>query len=516
MSTLTYLSLFSGIEAASVAWHPLGWTCAAVAEIEPFPSALLAHYYPGVPNLGDVTASDFVGRARDLGPVDVVVGGSPCQAFSVAGMRRSLDDDRGNLTLHYVEIVNAIDPAFVVWENVPGVLSTTDNAFGCFLGGLVGADAVLVPGRGQRWTHAGMAVGPRRTAAWRVLDAQYFGLAQRRKRVFVVACPRDGANPAAVLFEPAGLRRHPPTRREAREDIAPTIAARTGGVGGLGTDFDCDGGLIAHSLRANGFDASEDGTGRGTPLVTCALRSDACRDGSAKTPSPDAAGRVRLRDPGFTVEVDLSPTLDTVRPHIVGFAERGSNVSIDGEVAATLKAASNNTGGRQCIAFHARQDPTDSGDVTHPLDTDGHSVAVTFDTTQITHPENRCNPQPGDPCHPLAAGAHPPAVALAFEPGSIARNAGPRGLQPTVSTLRSEMGDNQPAILSSMLVRRLTPRECERLQGFPDDYTLVPYRGKPAADGPRYRALGNSMAVPVMRWIGERIAAALATLREAA
>jgi DNA (cytosine-5)-methyltransferase 1 len=452
-------SVCSGIEAASVAWHPLGWRAAWVAEIEAFPSAVLAHHYPGVPNLGDMTnlpESIVMGHVE---APDVFCGGTPCQAFSVAGLRKSLDDARGNLSLTFCEIANAIDisrahdnlePCIVFWENVPGVLNTKDNAFGCFLAGLAGEDDALVA-PGGRWSDAGCVLGPQRAVAWRILDAQHFGLAQRRRRVFVVASAREGFDPAAVLFERESLRGNPAPRREARQ-VAPTIPARSTGGGGLGTDFDCDGGVIAaadpayclettchdysradgfnmvaHSLRGEGFDASEDGTGRGTPLVPV-------------------------------------------------------------------------------HAFDARQsDVVQYGDMTGPLDTDGHSVAVAFDTTQITSPANYSHPKPGDPCHPLAAGAHAPAVAVS-ESGEIA------------STLRTGGNDHADSYNSvavamqsnTMQVRRLTPVECERLQGFPDDYTAIPWRGKPASecpDGPRYKALGNSWAVPCVRWIGWRIAA---------
>jgi len=328
---MRYLSVCSGIEAATVAWHPLGWEPVAFSEVDAFPSAVLAHHYPTVPNWGDMTKFQEWPDAD----VDLLVGGTPCQSFSVAGLRAGLDDPRGSLLLTYLAIARRYRPRWVVWENVPGVLSADDGrAFGSLLGGL-----------GE------LGYG----FAYRVLDAQYFGLAQRRKRVFVVGHLGDWRRAAAVLFERESLSGHPAPRREAGQ-VAPTVPARRSGGGGLRTDFDCDGGLIAHSLRADGFDASEDGTGRGTPLVPC--------------------------------------------------------------------------------AFDARQsDVITYGDQSGPLDTDGHSIAVA----------------------------------------------------------------------QRMAVRRLTPRECERLMGLPDDYTLIPYRGKPATDGPRYKSLGNSMAIPVVRWIGRRI-----------
>ena len=222
---LSFGSVCSGIEAASVAWQPLGWKAAWFSEIEPFPSAVLAHHYPDVPNLGDMTTLPERIRSGEVAAPDLLCGGTPCQAFSVAGLRRSLDDARGNLSLTFCEIANAIDaikPAIIFWENVPGVLNTKDNAFGCFLAGLAGEDEALVP-PGGRWTNAGFVDGPARAVAWRVLDAQYFGVPQRRRRVFVVASARADFDPAAVLFERESLRRDSAPSREAGQKPAPTV-----------------------------------------------------------------------------------------------------------------------------------------------------------------------------------------------------------------------------------------------------------------------------------------------------
>ncbi len=224
-------SVCSGIEAASVAWHPLGWTAAWLSEIEPFPCAVLKHHYPDVPNHGDMTLLPEKILSGQVEAPDLFCGGTPCQAFSVAGLRNSLDDARGNLSLTFVGIANAIDhvrsirgdaPAIVFWENVPGVLNTKDNAFGCFLGALAGeSEPITAPG--ERWSNAGCVFGPQRTVAWRVLDAQYFGVAQRRRRVFVVASARDDINPAEILFEFEGVRRDTPQSRKAGERIAPCV-----------------------------------------------------------------------------------------------------------------------------------------------------------------------------------------------------------------------------------------------------------------------------------------------------
>ena len=339
----------------------------AFAEIEQFPCSVLAHHYPDIPNLGDVSKHE---QWPDMQP-DVLVGGSPCQAFSVAGLRKGLDDPRGNLTLTYLAVVDQYRPKWVVWENVPGVLSIDGGrTFGTFLGGL-----------GQ------LGYG----FAYRVLDAQYFGVPQRRRRVFVVGHLGDWRRAAAVLFERQSLSGNPAPSREARE-IAPTIPSRSTADGGLGTDFDCDGGLIQ--------DASH---GHGHLIARCVTTGEGKRQ-------------------------DYETT--------------------------TL------------IAFQNHQDPDVSGSVTHPIGAKDNGMAIAFDTAQITSKANRSTCKPGV-CHTLHSG-------------------------------------NTHHVVTSA-VRRLTPRECERLQGFPDDYTLIPHCNKPAADGPRYKALGNSMAVPVIRWIGERI-----------
>ena len=244
---MKFISICSGIEAASVAFGPLGWEAVAFSEIEPFPCAVLAHHYPDVPNMGDM--SKFREWPDELfAEADAIVGGPPCQAFSVAGLRNGLNDDRGNLTLTYAEMIDHADairslhgkpPVIVLYENVPGLLSDKTGAYGCFLAALAGEAVALEP-PGSRWTDAGCVFGPKRAIAWRVLDAQYFALAQRRRRVFVVASARDGFDPAAVLFEFEGVRRDTAPSREARQ-VAPTIPARSTGGGGLGTDFDCDG-----------------------------------------------------------------------------------------------------------------------------------------------------------------------------------------------------------------------------------------------------------------------------------
>lgn len=417
-------SVCSGIEAASVAWHPLGWQAAWLAEIERFPKQVLAHHYPTVQNLGDMRTISRRVLTGEVEAPDVLVGGTPCQAFSIAGLREGLADERGQLTISYVRLFDAIDyirrragkPAAVaVWENVPGVLSSKDNAFGCFLAGLAGEDVELVP-PGKKWANAGCVFGPTRTVAWRVLDAQYFGVAQRRRRVFVIASARKDCDPAKILFEFDGVRRDSAPSREAGQETAGTLASRTGAGGFPGTDEACSGylqafgggntgpldtdgsthavcvtGDITHTLKAEGFDASEDGTGRGQPIIA--------------------------------------------------FQTRGSNIDI-GEISGTLGANSGSASGSAPMAAYS--------------------------------------------------------VALRGRDGGATAELGDE----VAGCLRASTGGgDKPHVLATMAVRRLMPVECEALQAFPRGYTGIPG----AADGPRYKALGNSMCVNVMAFIGRRI-----------
>jgi len=424
---ISFGSVCSGIEAASVAWGPLGWRAAWFAEIEPFPSALLAHHYPDVPNLGDMRGIGAQVLSGEVEAPDILCGGTPCQAFSVAGLRNSLDDERGNLSLTFCELANDIDksrfvndekPAIIFWENVPGVLNTHDNAFGCFLAGLAGESDALIP-PGGRWSNAGFIDGPQRAVAWRILDAQYFGVAQRRRRVFVVASARDDFDPAAVLFEFNGLRR----------DIAPSRQA--GQSASRGVEFGPSG-------------------GRFTDLnPTLDAR---CKDGPIRN---QLAGAVASWWDGGQV----SQTLDAVLSKGQTMPEKNRFPAVLVPAVAVFQQSSMT--GRGTIGYD------DSG-IAKPVKTqpDGQMVVIGIDEEQNAAEELM---------------------------GCLKARVDGGGFKGSVMT---------PA----MQVRRLTPTECERLQGFPDGYTQVPYRGKPAADGPRYKALGNSWAVPVARWIGERVA----------
>ncbi|MEO7387413.1 MAG: DNA (cytosine-5-)-methyltransferase [Gammaproteobacteria bacterium] len=681
---MNFLSVCSGIEAASVAWHPMGWNAVAYSEIDPFPCAVLAHHYPSVPNWGDMT------KFKDWpdADVDLLVGGTPCQSFSVAGLRKGLDDPRGNLMLTFGAIADRYRPEWLVWENVPGVLSSNGGRdFGSFL-----------------WLLGELGYG----FAYRVHDAQYFGLAQRRKRVFVVGCLGDWRRAAAVLFERHSLSGHPAPRRETRQRVTGSIVARAARNGGA-SNQDVDGGqlvafggnntsgsidvaaglnakggsgrmdfesetFIAHSLRGEGFDASDtcsiDGCGgkrhaggfctshysrfkrHGDPLAgrvnegapsafldahvthagndcviwpyarlasgygsvqsegktarahrvmcqlahgvpadrsfdaahSCGTRlcinprhlrwatrtenmADAITHGTTTRGEKHGAHRLteddvreimaRLADGethesialGFdvarTTVTDISkgknwswltdgtgrdtPLVPVVAPCLTGnYGKQPDNsdtaagpmlipvafaiqagatrenptsgpdgVGVQAGIAYTVEARAE----VQAVAFDARQsDVIQYGDMSGPLDTDGHSVAVAFQSNA------NANDGIGRDISPTlrtgTGGKHGNPVAVAF-----AQNQRDEVRQMDVAgALAAEPGAKQQTYAKvGMQVRRLTPREAARLQGFEDTYLDITYRGKPAADGNKYKALGNSMAVPVIRWIGERI-----------
>jgi DNA (cytosine-5)-methyltransferase 1 len=396
-----------------MAWKPLGWEAVAFSEIEPFPSAVLAHHYPHVPNWGDMTKYESWPHE----PIDLLCGGTPCQSFSVAGLRKGLDDPRGNLMLTFGAIAAKYRPRWLVWENVPGVLSSNGGwDFGAFLGML-----------GQ------LGYG----FAYRVLDAQYFGVAQRRRRVFVVGCLGDWRAAAAVLFERHSLQGHPAPSRKAGKDVTATL---TGG-------------------------ASSGGHGRATSA-----------DGAAS---------------GIIQPFSTANTL-TARMH------KGMNSDV-------------NEGQTPVIAFLASQDPDITGDIAHPLgaQTNGMTNGVlSFDLAQITSEANRSRAEPGLPVSTISKGSD---MHVAFQSSQSGVRIGDAH-----ATLDANNGSRRHnGVIAGMQVRRLTPEECEKLQGFTPGYTAIPWRKKPASecpDGPRYKALGNSWAVPCARWIGERIEAYLSAM----
>lgn len=508
-----------------MAWGDLPLGPVMLSEIEAYPRAVLAHRHGarcmrlagatlGVPLWGDFTAIRVRFLLRlgvDLESVEILVGGTPCQDFSMAGLRRGIGGDRGNLSLEFIRLANAIDnfrrarglaPLIILWENVDGVLSMPDNAFGCFLAGLAGGDSALVPpGRG-RWTDAGLVTGPARTVAWRLFDAQYFGLAQRRRRVFVVASARAGCC-AQILFESEGVRRDSPPRRQARESVAGTVAGgarRRGGyshddipiapalsVGGRGTgDFELAGGLTASTGGADENDA-KDGRlvafGSNNTSGALSVASALLAKGGASRMDFETETFVAhtLRAEGFDASEDGSGRGTPLVP-----------VMAPADVAATLNAS------------HSRLQGVSGQDANH-----GHSylVPTAFRVTgndgayELGETAGAVNTMTDPSAQVLL---EPVAVSIrGREGGGTAEIAEDGDISPAMRA--SQGGGDKPHALTGVGVRRLTPRECERLQGFPDDYTLIPYRGGMAADGPRYKALGNSMPVPVMRWLGERI-----------
>jgi DNA (cytosine-5)-methyltransferase 1 len=645
-------SVCSGIEAASVAWHPLGWEAAWLSEIEPFPCAVLKHHYPDVPNHGDMTLLPDRILSGEVEAPDLFCGGTPCQAFSVAGLRNSLDDARGNLSLTFVGIANAIDhvrsvrrdaPAVIFWENVPGVLNTKDNAFGCFLGALAGESEQIVP-PGDKWTNSGCVFGPQRTVAWRVLDAQYFGVAQRRRRVFVVASARDDFNPAEVLFEFEGLRRDIAPSRQARK-VTPTISSSGTGVSRVG--FNCEDEWFIETpvvtsytpssigsykegvgtLRANGGDI-----GGGSENLVATIQDHEtvgalCADSHPGAYSGQDAYTGRLIPQPISVQAyenhpsdsrvkELGDVSSTVRarwgtgggnlPMVsqpivfepgkmkrLGYgnsepglahalrAEAGDNqlavaYSFDSLSSNSMKSKNPHSGCRevdlaktidtfdpnpsknqggiavmQPIPLNSMNcfrspeaDPStgcgigEEGEAMFTITkTNSHAVA-----SPIAFPSTMSGTQhaSAEDVAPSMGAVNPLAVAQAVGTdcfngnitgdiactmgtmGSSVNASGPTVMTPVclggqhpnagigidqTPTLTSAMGMGGGHVpIVSMAVRRLTPVECERLQGFPDGYTNIPWRkAAESPDGPRYKALGNSWAVPVVRWIGQRI-----------
>ncbi|EIS6475322.1 Dam family site-specific DNA-(adenine-N6)-methyltransferase [Salmonella enterica] len=470
---MRYGSVCSGIEAASVAWESLGWQPAWFAEIEAFPSAVLATHWPDVTNLGDMTGIATTVRGGEVEAPDVLVGGTPCQAFSIAGLRNGLADKRGQLSLSYVELANAIDDkrrergeeeAIIVWENVPGVLSSKDNAFGCFIGALAGESCELQPA-GGKWSNAGCVYGPSRIVAWRVLDAQFFGVAQRRRRVFVVASARKEFDPAEVLFEFDSLRRDTPPRREPQTAV--TTDTGSGIEGGSHWDNPANPHPTlnqANNIGDIGASNQEVFSQRGAGLVSGAY-SDISRTLLAK---------------------ENDSTAEDLDTYILAYGGGNTGGNIDVATACTAHGVRMDFD-TETFAVHGTQDPDTNHELAHTLGRNHGQENVI-----ITEPYT---------------------IAIrGREEGSTVevRNDGTANALLTPNGGRAGMGVG--AVGWGMQVRRLTPVECERLQGFPDNHTLISWRGKDAADcpdGQRYKAIGNSMAVPVMRWIGERIAEAL-------
>jgi DNA (cytosine-5)-methyltransferase 1 len=485
-----FISLFSGFGGAELAWAPVGWECVAVAEVDAAACAVLAHNWPEVPNLGNVQKITEA-QIQGLGQIDAVVFGFPCQDLSVAGKRKGLKGERSGLFFDAMRIVRWSGARFAVAENVPGLFSShSGRDFAAVVGEMAGVQPDVPDGG---WSNSGFLLGSDGLVEWAVLDAQFFGVPQRRRRVFIVRDIGDWQSRPPILLERESLCGHTAPSRKAGQ-VAPTIPARSLGGGGLGTDFDRDGGAIAstgdtshclnaggqgridyetetfitHSLSADGFDASEDGTGRGTPLVPVAF--------SAKDYGADA-----------------------------------------GEIAPTLRAGGfdkshANSGNWAAVAFAENQ----RGEVrTSPISTQlscsGGKPGSGYPAVAINlrGREGGSQPELSDVASVRAASggssrSYVGAIGLDSE-----LNAGEDVSGPLKALSRSG-GGVKAAMSQGMQVRRLTPKETARLQGVPDDHCRIPYKGRMMADGPIYKMHGNGFAVPVVQWIGKRLAEVLA------
>ena len=546
-----YVSIFSGVEAATLAWEPLGWEPVAFSEIESFPCAVLAERWPDIPNLGDITKIDW--KEEIDGAIDLVVGGSPCQSFSVAGKREGLKGASG-LMFEYIRCVQELRPRWFLWENVPGALTSEDGgAFGQLL---------------SEMDELGYSL------AWRVLDAQFFGVAQRRRRLFLVG-HLGAESPAEVLFEPDCLSGNPQSSREKRKELARRA----------GRSAACAGFKYSAAPRANTIGYAEEQAN----TLTADWHAPAVLPLSGTDQQVMAMSQYGTEIAGcLTARGDSSPCADRGQ-NIVCMTGTQAHCHISDEIAGCLTAHMGkddapvvvngaNLQTYVCETAHSGSNGLGVGesDVLPTLDTSSgpavwareNSVLPPFGFAQNVRNEVRivgdgtlsgalaANPgmkqttfvctggvypineqvatrdkklgrgtglgigADGDPAFTLLAN-HPHMVAAGSggEPIAMgdlnAHTAICRNVCPTLkcggdgAMVASEIADKIMEA-NPMLVRRLTPLECERLQGFPDGHTLIGWKGKPAEecpDGPRYKAIGNSMAVPVMRWIGKRIAA---------
>ncbi|WP_427452227.1 DNA cytosine methyltransferase [Litorimonas sp. WD9-15] len=588
-------SVCSGIEAATLA-APAHWVFDFYSEIEAFPSAVLHHRHGAgrprtlpprpneakalakylanekaiareipagdgrIPNLGDFTTI----TAAEFHATELLCGGPPCQSFSIAGQRGGLDDHRGNLTLEYVRIAHDLADTgslrWAVYENVPGLLSDKTNAFGCFLSALVGGDDPLTMPFDGSWPSAGLVAGPRARVAWRVLDAQYFGLAQRRRRVIVVIGFADGCDPAKVLFERRGLHGNPPPRREPGQgfaadvergpavgghwdgkDIHPTLnqSANTGGIGASNQEIFSQRGAglvpaVTHTLRGEGFDASEDGTGRGTPLVPVVQHCAPI----ASTLNAAFGDKLGLEDQ----HINSGAPLFVTETGPIAFSSKDFGGDAMHDLSPTLRAGNDDTshlggGVPPAIAFNARQDPEVTGDRTGPLDaSQPQAQAVAFaqnirDEVHLIAGDGSISgallASPGMKQQTYVATlaptvtAGPPfsrtgnsfveteAIVSEVKSIGLATSVTPKfaeELSPTLTTPSPSGGGQPMAVCTDFAVRRLTPIETARLQGFPDGFTDIPWNGKAhAPDGHQYKSHGNSWAVNKFRWLFERI-----------
>ena len=455
---MRYLSVCSGMEAASVAWEPLGWKPVGFSEIEPFPCAILKHRFPDIPNYGSLT--EYQSWPLAAGSIDLLVGGTPCQSFSVAGLRKGLSDPRGNLALTFLGLADKLKPKWIVWENVPGVLSSGGGRdFGSFLGALV---------------ELGYGF------AYRILDAQHFGVPQRRRRVFVVACLGDWRAAAEVLSLSEGLRGYLEAGNKKRKGVAADAGASTSpSILWSGSDQANAERLIDKAGTLN-CDQGQRG------VFICPIGEQPY---TASSFGQYAPGVGTVRASGGDLGGDLGGGSETLLTEPVPFRKSKRACSATDNETLVLADSSNTLNN-----FDLGDTRTTHAVVQHQMP---GSVAPTIGASGP--PYSRTNNER----------VETEALAISFSPGNLLRKAGPNPSSETFPTLSKDSGDQNPHVATPMAVRRLTPVECERLQGFPDNWSRISWKGKPeeeCPDGPRYKACGNSMAVPCMFWIGNRIA----------
>lgn len=493
---MKYVSLFSGIEAATLAFKPLGFQPIAFSEIEPFPNAVLAHHYPDVPNLGDITQIDWNEFKENHGintnaPLDLVIGGSPCQSFSVAGDREGLAG-QSRLMFEYIRAVRELCPRWCIWENVPGALSSDGgDAFRQLLEELADIGYLL---------------------AWRVLDAQFFGVAQRRRRVFLVG-HLGGPGAVEVLFEPESLRWDYPSNRKQRE----TLTARhqrntqksTSSIAQSST-LDCRQ-EVAATLKQSDGDHSPQRivsiTGDPTPKyageIAAPLTAHNGTSGSRTSIISIA------NDSTHPIANNLSNPLKTSKSNrqtIVTLADGNGKTAIGENMAGALKVG----GEPPCVieTMHLARNGKiyNTDNIASTITT--HLQAVCLQGSMIGRADHN---------GPNGAGINDNLAftlntvdkhAVAFKVRQGHTGSGGRGALAATDMAFTIATNQDQYVATDGYARYLTPLECERLQGMPDNYTRIPYRGKPAhecPDAPRYKALGNSIAVPVLTWIGQRI-----------
>lgn len=517
---ITFATGCSGIGAPEVAWGDrLGWKCLWCSEIEPFPSAVLAYRWPDVPNVGDfLTIADQV-DADELEAPDVFIAGTPCQAFSIAGLRQSIKDPRGGLTLEYIRIADAFDrqrrrrglpETILLWENVPGVFSAKDNPFGCFLAGLLGLDAPVIPeGGGRRWRYYGDLVGKRRVA-WRLLDAQYFGVAQRRRRVFLIATARPGFRPARGLFECGSVPRTAPPSRKAWARTAADAEGRTG--------------------------TTSYGTGNGQVNTACGMQEEV----SQTLNCMHDRQAVMCVDKHMCSSIGFVPALEREGAHELtvypinsmiigaGVKEKDTHpLGIGGESDPSFTLCAKHH--HAVVAYE-----TGPGASNQEFFAQRGSMLVPVCYTKTAHPHNLDEGQGFVQtdlaktlnCHSVPSSElRAEELVVCFQQNYVAIENHAQGAAPvncqggsnigvhlevteTVTAAANSSGNNMFAVWTAGFVRRLTTVECARLQGFPDHHTEIPWKGKPpelCPKGPQYKAYGNAMCVNVIEWLGRVI-----------